>query len=79
MTERKKKIKEVPGTYSGPSSCSSSSSEGFMWTEHKTHIMDVLPYLHLLLCPPMHFFMHRGQEGHNGKREGRDDHPAGRV
>lgn len=37
----------------------------FLWTEHKAHVLGVLPYLILLLCPLMHFFMHRGHGGHN--------------
>lgn len=32
----------------------------FLWTEHQAHVMGALPYLILLLCPLMHFFMHRG-------------------
>ena len=37
----------------------------FLWTEHKAHLMGALPYLILLLCPLMHFFMHRGHGGHD--------------
>jgi hypothetical protein len=70
MTERKK-IKEVPGTCYGSTSCLSSSSEGFLWTDHKTRIMGVLPYLTLFYGP----LTHRGKEGHNGRREGHDKHP----
>jgi len=32
----------------------------FLWTEHRVHVLGALPYLVLLLCPLMHFFMHRG-------------------
>jgi hypothetical protein len=32
----------------------------FLWTEHRAHLLGVLPYLIFLLCPAMHFFMHRG-------------------
>jgi len=38
----------------------------FLWTEHKAHVLGALPYLILLLCPLLHFFMHRGHGGHNG-------------
>jgi hypothetical protein len=31
----------------------------FLWTEHRAHLLGVLPYLIFLLCPAMHFFMHR--------------------
>ena len=32
--------------------------------EHRAHLLGILPYLLLLACPFMHFFMH----GHRGKR-----------
>ena len=38
----------------------------FLITEHTAHVLGALPYLILLLCPLMHFFMHRGHEGHGG-------------
>lgn len=37
----------------------------FLWTEHRAHLMGTLPYMILLLCPLMHFFMHRGHGGHD--------------
>ncbi len=40
----------------------------FLLTEHRAHFIYALPYLILLLCPVMHFFMHRGHGGH-GKHE----------
>ena len=48
-------------------------------TEHRAHVLGVVPYLLLLLCPIIHLFMHRGHgdhgahrtpDGHIGKREG---------
>ena len=35
----------------------------FLWQEHRAHLFGALPWLLLLLCPALHFFMHRG-EGH---------------
>lgn len=35
----------------------------FLWTEHKAHVVQFLPYLLLLACPLMHFF-HHGHGGH---------------
>ena len=32
----------------------------FLWTEHRAHVLGVLPYAIFLLCPLMHFLMHRG-------------------
>jgi hypothetical protein len=32
----------------------------FLWTEHRAHLLGALPYAILLLCPLMHFLMHRG-------------------
>jgi hypothetical protein len=31
-----------------------------LFTEHQAHVLGVLIYLPLLLCPLMHFFMHGG-------------------
>jgi hypothetical protein len=32
----------------------------FLWQEHRAHLLGALPWLLLLACPAMHFFMHRG-------------------
>lgn len=45
----------------------------FLWEEHRAHILGVLPWVLLLLCPILHLFMHRnhgahgGREGHGGR------------
>ena len=38
----------------------------FLITEHTAHVLGALPYLILLLCPILHFFMHRGHGAHGG-------------
>ena len=44
---------------------------GFLlWTEHRAHVLGVLPYLLFALCPLMHFFMHRGHGGHGNHHGG---------
>ena len=43
----------------------------FLVTEHTAHVLGVLPYVLLMLCPVMHLFMHRGHGGHGGPREDR--------
>lgn len=32
----------------------------FLWTEHRAHVVEYLPWAIFLLCPLMHVFMHRG-------------------
>lgn len=41
----------------------------FLFTEHRAHVIPYLPFLLLLACPLMHFFMHRGH-GHGGHEHG---------
>ena len=38
----------------------------FLFTEHRAHLLGILPYLLLLACPLMHLFHHRGHQGHGG-------------
>lgn len=38
----------------------------FLVTEHLAHLIPVLPWTFLLLCPLMHLFMHGGHGGHGG-------------
>lgn len=35
----------------------------FLFIEHRHHILPLLPYLILLLCPLLHVLMHRGHSG----------------
>ena len=39
-------------------------SSFFLFTEHRAHVLGILPYLFLLTCPLMHLFMHHGHGGH---------------
>lgn len=41
----------------------------FLITEHRAHVFGVLPYLLLLACPFMHFFMHGGHGGHSRQHD----------
>ncbi|WP_318841051.1 DUF2933 domain-containing protein [Noviherbaspirillum aerium] len=38
----------------------------FLWIEHRSHVMSVLPYLLLVACPPVHIFHHHGHGEHHG-------------
>ena len=35
-----------------------------LFTEHRAHVLGILPFLLLLACPLMHVFMHGGHGGH---------------
>jgi hypothetical protein len=36
-----------------------------LFTEHRAHMLGILPYLILLACPLMHLFMHHDHGDHN--------------
>lgn len=38
----------------------------YLLTEHRAHLFGVLPYLFLLACPLMHYFMHGRHGRHRG-------------
>ena len=42
----------------------------FLFTEHRAHVLGILPYVLLLACPFMHLFMHH--DGNHG--ENNDEH-----
>ena len=42
----------------------------FLWTEHRAHVIEALPWVIVRICPLMHVFMHRGH-GHHGSDDGR--------
>ena len=44
---------------------------GFLlFTEHRAHVLGILPYLFLLACPLIHMFMHHGHGGHDQHHHG---------
>ncbi|MCM2250728.1 MAG: DUF2933 domain-containing protein [Ramlibacter sp.] len=42
----------------------------FLWTEHRAHLLGILPYLLILACPLMHIFHHGGHGRHGAHRHG---------
>lgn len=44
----------------------------FLVTEHRAHLFGILPFLLLLACPLLHYFMHGSHGGHGG-HGGRED------
>lgn len=48
----------------------------FLWTEHRAHVIQFLPWAFLALCPLMHLFMHGGHD-HGGDRPHRPVDRAG--
>lgn len=36
----------------------------YLLTEHRAHLFGALPWLFLLACPLLHFFMHGRHHGH---------------
>lgn len=38
----------------------------YLGTYHLDHVLGLLPFAFLLLCPFMHLFMHGGHGGHGG-------------
>ncbi len=47
----------------------------YLLTEHREHVFQYLPYVLLLACPLMHFFMHGHHGGHHHQQEERKDQP----
>ena len=46
----------------------------FLVTEHRAHLLGILPFLLLLACPLLHLFMHGGHGGHDQKDESHKNH-----
>lgn len=49
----------------------------FLLTEHRAHLLGVLPFILLAACPLMHLFMHHGHD-HDGDGPEHGGHPGGR-
>lgn len=45
----------------------------FLWTEHRAHLLGILPYALLLLCPILHL-LHGGHGGHGRNGGGTEAH-----
>jgi hypothetical protein len=50
----------------------------FLWTEHRAHVIQFLPWVLVALCPLMHLFMH-GRHGHGADRSDRSRGAGGRA
>ena len=46
----------------------------FLVTEHRAHLLGILPFLLLLACPLLHLLMHGGHGGHEQKDKSRETH-----
>jgi hypothetical protein len=51
----------------------------FLWQEHRAHLLGALPWLLLLACPAMHFFMHRGHGHHRSHAANDGTRPGGKT
>jgi hypothetical protein len=48
----------------------------FLWSEHRAHVIQYLPFALLLLCPLLHLF-HGGHGEHGGHGHGERDGDGG--
>ncbi len=48
----------------------------FVWTEHRVHIIEYLPWLLVLVCVGMHFFMHGGRGRRHRNDSDADQRPG---
>ncbi len=52
----------------------------FLWTEHRAHLLGILPYLLLAACPLMHLFHHRhAHHGHGASEAARTRRNGGEA
>lgn len=45
----------------------------FLYTEHRAHVISLLPFALLAACPLMHLFHHHGGNRHGGTDDGAQD------
>jgi hypothetical protein len=50
----------------------------YLITEHTAHVIPYLPWLLLLACPFLHFFMHGGHGGHGDDQKADRNQPGDR-
>ena len=52
-----------------------------LFTEHRAHVLGILPFLFLLACPLLHMFKHGGHVGHDATsvQVGQDPTPIVRT
>ena len=50
----------------------------FLWTEHRAHVIQFLPWVLVAACPLMHLFMH-GRHGHGADRSDSSRGAGGRA
>ncbi|MFZ5557466.1 MAG: DUF2933 domain-containing protein [Pseudomonadota bacterium] len=48
-----------------------------LFLEHRAHLLGALPFLLLLACPLLHFFMHGGHGGQAGHGQAHGARPPG--
>lgn len=46
----------------------------YLGTVHSAHVVGLLPYALILLCPLLHLFMMRGHHGQHGSEASHDHH-----
>lgn len=51
----------------------------FLWTEHRAHVIQFLPWALVALCPLMHLFMHGGHGRGANRSEGSPRAAGGRT
>ena len=48
----------------------------YLIAEHTAHVVGLLPFALILLCPLLHLFMHTGHDDHGGHTSASQDGPS---